>query len=62
MLLISRTYKLPMRQKNPTLLYKVPSNSTGKNFVTNVFSFLPVEFIAKYFKEYLTPEMEVIYY
>ena len=36
---------------NDTLLYKVPSNSTGKNFVTNVYKLLlPVEFITKYFK------------
>ena len=41
-----------------TLLYKVPSKSTGKNFVL----LLPVEFITKYFLKYLTPDIEVIYY
>ena len=33
-----------------TLLYKVPSKSTGKNFVTNVYILLsPEEFIMKCF-------------
>ena len=34
------------------LLYKAPSNSTGKNFVANVYVLqLPAEFITKYFEE-----------
>ena len=45
---------------NSTLLYKVPSNYTGKDFVTNVpILFLLVEFITKYFKEVFDPRIEV---
>ena len=41
-----------------TLLYKVPSNSTGKNIVTKGYKCvlrLPVEFITKYFKDVFDP-------
>ena len=41
---------------NATLLYKVTSKSTGKNFVTNVYwNYQPVEFITKYFVEVIDP-------
>ena len=55
----TRLFKLSLQDqtRQNALLYKVPSNSTGKNFVTNVhILLLPVEFITKYFIEvYDTP-------
>jgi hypothetical protein len=50
-------------QGNVSLFYKVLSNFTGKNFVTNVYCLLcykrilllPIEFVTKYFKEVFDP-------
>ena len=44
-----------------TLLYKVPSKSTGTyKLCYKRKLLLPVEFITKHFLKYLTPEIEVI--
>ena len=44
------------------LLYKVPSKSTGKNSVTNVYCFYLQNLKRNTSLKYLTPEIEVIYY
>ena len=44
-----------VKEATTTLLYKVPSKSTGKNFVRNIYMLLPVEFITKYFFKVFDP-------
>ena len=49
------TQMLNQPEMDSTLLYKVPSNSTGKKRCYKRILLLPVEFMTKYFKEVFDP-------